>query len=141
MKKEFITYELALRLKVLGFDESCLKVGNPNGVIFWRFMDVAGMEGVGIDNLLEVEFDDRWVEIPTFSQSFRWFREKHYLISSVWQFGIGVKSGISSFEYMIDKLNNSGLSQFVQDFPYNTYEEAELACLENLIELVESKSE
>ncbi len=138
MEKEFIHYEMAVKLKSLGFNEPCLKVGNPNGVILWRFMDVAGMEGVGISTILEVEFDDRWAEIPTFSQAFRWFREKYNLISSVWQFGISVKSGISSFEYMIDKLNNSGLSQFVQDFPYNTYEEAELACLENLLEIVEN---
>jgi hypothetical protein len=137
MEKEFVPYELALRMKALGFNENCYRVGNPNGAICWRFMDVAGVEGVGIDDLLEVEFDDRWVEIPTYSQAFRWFREKHYLISSIYQLSVNVKSGLSSFEYMIDKLNNLGLSQFIEDFPYNTYEEAELACLENLIEIVE----
>jgi hypothetical protein len=137
MEKEFVPYELALRMKTLGFNENCYRVGNPNGAIFWRFMDVAGVEGIGIDDLLEVEFDDRWVEIPTYSQAFRWFREKHYLISSIYQLSVNVKSGLSSFEYMIDKLNNLGLSQFIEDFPYNTYEEAELACLENLIEIVE----
>jgi hypothetical protein len=72
MEKEFISYELALRIKQLGFNENCYRVGNPNGAICWRFMDVAGVEGVGIDDILQVEFDGRWVEIPTFYQAFRW---------------------------------------------------------------------
>jgi hypothetical protein len=79
--KEFLPYTESLELKEIGFNEPCFKVGNPNGVICWRFMDVVGMEGVGIDNLLEVEFDNRWVEIPTFSQTFHWFRKQHNLES------------------------------------------------------------
>ena len=135
MEKEFIPYELALRMKTLGFNENCFRVGNPNGVIFWRFMDVAGMEGVGIDNLLEVEFDDRWVEIPTYSQAFRWFKEKKY------------HSGIIpyyDYYYFMIKDFNKGPEYNSRHFESDdlrelSSEEAELACLKKLIEIVESK--
>jgi hypothetical protein len=72
IESEFVSYQIALRMKQLGFNENCYRVGNPNGAICWRFMDVAGVEGVGIDDILQVYFDERWVEIPTFSQAFRW---------------------------------------------------------------------
>lgn len=129
MEREFVPYELALKLKELGFDEECFSYYDLNNKPNF----------FGGDNLMDTHCVQ--VNRPTYSQAFRWFREEHYLISSIYQLSVNVKTGLSSFEYMIDKLNNLGLSQFIEDFPYNTYEEAEIACLENLIELVESKSE
>ena len=128
MEKEFVPYELALKIKELGFDEECFSYYDLNNKPNF----------FGSDNLMDTHCVQ--VNRPTYSQAFRFFREKHYLISSIYQLGVSIKTGLSSFEYMIDKLNNLGLSQFIEDFPYNTYEEAEIACLENLIELVESKS-
>jgi hypothetical protein len=34
MKKEFVTYDLALRMKQLGFDEPCLKAYDKNGILY-----------------------------------------------------------------------------------------------------------
>jgi len=137
MEKEFISYELALRMKQLGFNENCYRVGNPNGAICWRFMDVAGVEGVGIDDILQVEFDERWVEIPTFSQVFRWFREKQDIE------GFVHKSIEGNYYFVIKRLGNneSNIYEFTKTVPknFNTYEEAELTCLEKLIEIVEFK--
>jgi len=38
MKNEFITYEQAVALKELGFDERCFGHYNPNGVFFWKIL-------------------------------------------------------------------------------------------------------
>ena len=138
MKKEFVPYELSLKLKVLGFDEPCF--GYYDGNLNLQFMY----------NGIPEKFTEKrmgpadsvwvgWISAPTYSQTFRWFREKYDLISSIYQHGVSVKTGLSSFEYMIDKLNNLGLSQFIEDFPYNTYEEAELGCLKKLIEIIEKQ--
>ena len=129
MEKEFIPYEQALALKELGFDEPCFMTylnGKLDKEIFL------------FNHSIRSHSTQEFVSAPLYQQAFRWFREKHELISSIYQLSVNVKSGLSSFEYMIDKLNNLGLSQFIEDFPYNTYEEAEIACLENLIELVEN---
>jgi len=53
MEKEFIPYELAVKLKELGFDEPC---------IGFRYIEKNKPE-----------------ESPTFSQAFRWFRQEHNL--------------------------------------------------------------
>ena len=142
MEKEFIPYELALRMKALGFNENCYRVGNPNGAIVWRFMDVAGVEGVGIDDILQVEFDERWVQIPTFSQAFRWFRENHNLHAEPYTVDMGAIEycfqirDLYSEKYIYDNFVGAGGSYHGT---FDTPEEAELACLEKLIEIVEQK--
>jgi hypothetical protein len=119
-------------MKQLGFNENCYRVGNPNGAICWRFMDVAGVEGVGIDDILQVYFDERWAEIPTFSQSFRWFREK-YNINTV----ISWRDDLLNYDISLTEMKKHGCFHYTDNF--NTYEEAEIGCLEKLIEIVEFK--
>ena len=104
MKKEFVPYELAVKLKELGFDEECLSY------YFNKQLSFGSKTSYG-----EV------VEAPLFQQAFRWFREKYNL-----HFPIAVSDGFWFFERW-----RIGV--------YKTYEEAELACLTKLIEIVETK--
>jgi hypothetical protein len=110
MKNEFIPYEQALALKGLGFDEPCFGYYFYNGVFKeWT---------LNIDN----KSDEYTIVIqaPTYSQAFRWFREKHGLRHFI-EFDDGHYNPVvqSSLVYYCD-----------------TYEEAELACLKKLIELL-----
>ena len=104
MEKEFVTYELAVKLKALGFDEECLSY------YFNKQLSFGSKTSYG-----EV------VEAPLYQQAFRWFREKYNL-----HFPIAVSDGFWFFERW-----RIGV--------YKTYEEAELACLTKLIEIVETK--
>ena len=139
MEKEFVPYELALRMKTLGFNENCYRVGNPNGAICWRFMDVAGVEGVGIDDILLEKFDKLWwVEIPTFSQAFRWFRERdfhttiesYHCLGNDRPFGLGIDQKING---IWDYVDYSG------DGNFDTYEEAQIKAIESILEIMEKK--
>jgi hypothetical protein len=117
MEKEFIPYTEALALKELGFDEPCFKVveGGPTDIFPYEKLDV-----------------------PIYQQAFRWFRKKHELLS--WTFTpFGVSNG---YFWEIVNLSNiviEGGFSSGQSGQFNTYEEAELACLEKLIEIVEQK--
>ena len=104
MEKEFVTYELAVKLKALGFDEECLSY------YFNKQLSFGSKTSYG-----EV------VEAPLYQQAFRWFREKYNL-----HFPIAVSDGFWFFERW-----RIGV--------YKTYEEAELACLTKLNEIVETK--
>lgn len=135
MNKEFIPYTEALALKELGFDEPCLKVGNPNGCIMWKWIEVDGdPPTVNINDIIEVSYDNKWIQIPTFSQAFRWFREK-YKLSGTPQYFTG-----GYYCYTINDMKDTKESNrlFTE---FETYEEAELACLRKLIEIVEQKIE
>ena len=120
MKKEFVPYELAVKLKELGFDEKC----------FCNWEESWSPEPE--DEIRMVLTTDQtwlrpgWVRAPTFSQAFRWFREKEFLIDV---------TSLNSDEYEF-YIKWSFAYSFLSDI-YKTYEEAELACLDKLIEIIE----
>jgi hypothetical protein len=123
LQKEFVPYELALRMKQLGFDEPCLgfynKEDRPNlGYCTNSFQD---------DTTLEIK-----CTAPLYQQAFRWFREKYQLQSEIFWI-----TDMNCFWYKTGKFKYSSRDLSKND--YKTYEEAELACLEKLIEIVEIK--
>lgn len=121
MKSEFVPYELAVKLKALGFDEPCFARFNNDGDLL-----IAHTEKYIIDN--GVDRSEFFTLAPLFQQAFRWFREEHNLGHMI--NGIGYESFL---------FNIGGL---VTVFPmFKTYEEAELACLDKLIEIVKSKQQ
>jgi len=140
MEKEFVPYGQALALVELGFNEPCFGYydGNYNlqfthNGILEKFTEkrigVSGSAWAG------------WVSAPTFSQAFRWFREKYKLESSIQRmppevYGKG-KGDIKNYLLYIwaENLNPRGQ----QTLHFDTYEEAELECLKRLIELVKQK--
>ena len=67
---------------------------------------------------------------PTFSQAFRWFREKYGYDISI------KKCTPSEYKFEIEQLFVEGDNYYFIDFVFKTYEEAELACLKKLIEIV-----
>jgi hypothetical protein len=132
MNKEFIPYEQALELKELGFNEHCfgewqnLKIGK-NLVVDEE------------DRIYDISVLGADINAPTFSQAFRWFREKHKIISVIdfhcygdnWE-DVVHEVRISEFEHF--KTHDS----FIES-EYKTYEEAELACLKKLIDILKGK--
>jgi hypothetical protein len=128
--KDFIPYNLAYQLYELGFDEPCLKYqwidqDTP------QWMHNSARPSSFHTQKYWMENDDLYsISIPTFSQAFRWFREKHNLPSNLELFHIG-------WDYVI-YLNVTEEVDF-NEGPWNTYEEAELACLKKLIEIVKNK--
>ncbi len=126
MQKEFITYEQALELKELGFDEPCFGYYNitwskQNELLFPQY---AGE----LENWNEMT---HLCSAPLYQQAFRWFREKH----EVKVISIGGDKN-KKFSYLLHLKDNS---QVVGE-KCNTYEEAELACLKKLIELAKQQS-
>lgn len=123
MEKEFIPYEQALALKELGFDEPCFGRYNPDNALI-----VSHTETYNTDFRKTL-----FTQAPTFSQAFRWFREKYGLFSIILPYLI---IG-NQWYYKITNRNNSSGLPFEEGF--ETYEEAELACLIKLIEICKNK--
>ena len=112
LEKEFIPYEQALALKELGFDEPCFAFYFAGGIRFKQYKDS--------QNKNSAFYNDTVCSVPTYSQAFRWFREKYDL-----------RSWIESFNktnYKAVILNHYGST-------FNSNEEAELECLIKLIEI------
>jgi hypothetical protein len=109
MYKEFISYEQALELLKLGFTEECF-----------------------LDYSVEKQLTNKWslglIPAPLYQQAFRWFREKHNLDHFV--------------KHHIDGTNQTYFSMARKSTwdvtNHETYEEAELACLNKLIKIVKT---
>jgi hypothetical protein len=114
MTKEFVPYELAVKLKQLGFDEPCF-------LYWWKNESGYILADIIYDEVRTLDF-----KAPLFQQAFRWFREKEFLIDV---------TSLNSNEYEF-YIQWSFAYSVLSDI-YKSYEEAELACLEKLIEIVE----
>ena len=125
MNKEFVSYEQALALKELGFDEPCF--GYYDNQI--KELDIISIEVC--ERLCKHETH---IKAPTFSQAFRWFREKHGLYTEMFV------DDDKTFGFMISYFVTGSRIDKPIVRSYNTYEEAEQACLDKLIEIVKTKN-
>jgi hypothetical protein len=123
MKTEFIPYEQALEFKELGFDEPCFGwYSNMDGNVFRQGYCETYL---GIENCAKA---------PLYQQAFRWLREKYNILGIV----AYCDDDSGKFMSVIDKPD----SDIDYDMnPKTTYEEAELACLIRLIEIVKNEKQ
>ena len=122
MEKDFVTYNEALALKELGFDEPCL-----------ASYETAFGKGIDFELGYIINGPKNYVLAPLYQQAFRWFREKHGYFSSPMQ---STKPSGIEYDWLITKdIDESRI--FVKTVGYfTTYEEAELECLKKLIKIV-----
>jgi len=155
MENEFIPYEQALALKELGFDEPCFGAtftynSKINDYITFcgqsSYSGYKNSEGEEVRKFLK---DEYYISKPTFSQVFRWFREKYDLVIEpcvpfqrlysteedhfeILEFGYRIYSFDQYRGGLRDKIEWDG-------YDNSNEEEAELECLKKLIEIVKQK--
>lgn len=122
MEKEFVTYGLVIKLKQLGFDEPCM------GVYYGDEDDIQFVLDVRETQYYAQKGYKNGVLVPTFSQAFRWIRENY------------------QWTIKVSQVTKNNWSYTLENFPkdrtyygeiYKTFEVAEIACLEKLIEFIE----
>jgi hypothetical protein len=124
MTKEFVPYDRALKLKQLGFDEPCF--------------------GYYLQNKRFISYEERKsmpkqtkdaISAPLFQQAFRWFRENYRL-------SVLIQDWLDDYDGEIVEWT-IGEDRIIYEITNrtDTYEEAELACLHKLIEIVETKQQ
>jgi hypothetical protein len=147
MEKEFITYEQALELKGLGFNEPCFgwfrSTLIPSNFTEYFLETEFGMNESPSD-WVNSNFLDKACSAPLYQQAFRWFRDIHNLRGF-----IGFRPNVKQFDCHIYDMSLSGkeyvkqrtMEEFNKDPKVGTYEEAELECLKKLIEIVKKQKE
>lgn len=111
MTQEFIPYEQALALKELGFDEPCFATYYPN-----KQLDTKNYQNC--TNTVGSKYDQ--LTTPLYQQAFRWFRKKY------------------NYHFSANKFTNGKWTTTYTREYYDSYEEAELACLRKLIEFAKT---
>jgi hypothetical protein len=122
--KDFTLYPEALELKQLGFDEPCFAwydLEHSN-----KLKPIPQKDEI---NSFNSNSNSLMLSAPTYSQAFRWFREKHNL--HAWIINAEDNHNVFKPFFRGDNIYDQHLVDF-----YDSYEEAELACLKKLIEIV-----
>ena len=134
MENEFIPYEQALALKELGFDEPCL------GWYLPEIVDKGNVASVILGSYITKwnKFGDR-LSVPTFSQAFRWFRNKYGYLHHITYFDPYKAQTPGNADYQGYVLFPHAGIHKLPKMSYDTYEEAELACFIKLIEIIKTK--
>ena len=133
MNSATIPYESALKLKELGFDEPCF------GKFYYNQLEIGG---IWTNNDFKEE-PDIFISAPLYQQAFRFFREKYniqgYIYSSAVRGNAEKTKQFTGYIWNINGIDMPFLSTDARDELHDTYEEAELACLLKLIEVVKTK--
>ena len=119
MEKEFVSYEQALALKELGFNEPCFDFYDNDKELFYNSDN---------ENKIHIGYQ---VNAPTFSQVFRWFREKYGYDSQV------TYTQNKYLGFVADHKTGYYLAA-TNDF--SIHEEAEDALIDKLIELIKQQA-
>ena len=131
MEKEFITYEQALELKGLGFNEPCFgwfrSTLIPSNFTEYFLETEFGMNESPSD-WVNSNFLDKTCSAPLYQQAFRWFREKYNYSSYI------KEATKDKYRFYIEKFDEKFYNSEIL-----THEEAELECLKKLIEIVKNK--
>jgi hypothetical protein len=143
MKDLFIPYQQALALKELGFNKPCLTYYFSDGV----FNDATEEDDTlypgdprfysdtnsSLAKYLEDELKYKAIAAPLYQQAFGFFREKYGYCVTI------KKCTPSEYKFEIEQLFAEGDNYYFIDFVFKSHKEAELACLEKLIEIVKTK--
>ena len=133
MKHLFVPFEIALKLKELGFVEPCIAFYSyETSEIYPVMQEPTKGSHFNTGNFLVT------LRAPLFQQVFDWFREKHNLagcIDCLSKEFVEAMPEICEKPYRVHITHTikSGVSVLIE---FDTYEEAQIACLEKLIEIV-----
>jgi hypothetical protein len=131
MEKEFVSYEVALKLKEFGFNEPC----------FTYYYELNS----NLRTHLVVDINNAWTYsgntnfgftlAPLYQQVFKWLRNKYGIDFSI-------NTTYSRYNENTSKKYSGVIDNktvFINVGFYETYEEAELACLQKMIKIIEKE--
>ena len=143
MKEQFVTYEIALKLKELGFDEECFSAYTEDGGL----MDIGNYSDY--DKIGELDGHSYYISClsPLWQQCIDWFREKYDIVIEIdRQKYFDTYANSYAYEVVCKVYKNKELegSVVIRDNKNNhifySYEEAREQAILKAIELCQNKN-
>jgi hypothetical protein len=133
MEKYFVTYNQALALKELGFDEPCFAGYRDSE---WIGSDGPNSRYFHAQLFSNHQFDDdqkEYCSAPLKQQVFEWARKEHKIHGS---YGTTSDSREEVNGYCISNFIDGNRNYLHINWEVGTYDEAESACIDKLIEII-----
>ena len=135
LEREFCSYEQALALKELGFNESCFGCYQLSELRdYKKGLEVSWIMTLNTLNGYRIYDDETQTSAPLKQQVFRWFQNKYNWYHTM-DFRRKAYPSTNQYKWKID----IGLGDVFFIGWADTYEEAENACIDKLIELAKQQ--
>lgn len=138
MNEDFVSFELAKKLKEKGFKEPCFGWYYPSEVCGFDYRTTivfnnSEYRGSNYKDMLVSHKDEKHINAPTISQVLKWLREEKKIHIEV----MFISPTPNRVKYYITNIGGDRSFMDVSDEHYETWEQATLAgigyCLDNLI--------
>ena len=123
IESNFVPYQIAVDMKSIGFDEPCFG--------FYDLSYKCRLAFTSDQNF----YEQQKCSAPTFSQAFRFFREKYDFVSE-----INVYSTSDGYSFSFKILCKKYTPYIEANNAWILYEDAELACIRKLIEIAKEQN-
>lgn len=125
---DFVTYEIAKKLKEKGFREPCFATYDNDGMLGYVYYQPQNIHAVSFDDCLY--YGDDVVVAPTISQVLKWLREVKRIDSgAIWDNRDGKWIGY------LKEMNMPDLAgEYILHEIFDTYEQATLAVIEYILD-------
>ncbi len=130
MQKQFVTYEIALKLKELGFDEDCINFYSFYSGIGWS-LSLLGVTNEDVVEQMVCHHNIKGIKAPLYQQVTDWFREKHNIqIEILW------RGDMDTFNYKIGTFQYGTYIFSDKDWKFEEYYEAREQAILKVIEII-----
>lgn len=137
--EEFVTFEIAQKLKEKGFKEPCFGWYYPSDVSGYDYRTLimsnrSTCRGDRYKDLLISHYDDKYIDAPTISQVLKWMRNEMKINIEIFLYNRTYSYFIKSVTHIDDDdLFHQCLNEDTTDEEHETYEEAALAGIEYVL--------
>jgi hypothetical protein len=140
MNNEFVSYEIALKLKELGFDEPC--------ITYYYELNSNLRTHLGVDILNAWTYTGNkklgFTLAPLYQQVFRWFREQFNWQSSIEATNDQHNHELGYNHFIWNNVTGEEYHTMPKDRPFGdwcfkTYEEAQKECILDLISIIKNQ--
>lgn len=133
MNEDFVTYEIAKKLKEKGFYYKCVATYDNDGMLGYNYIQPTNIRAIGFDDCLcshNVE-NDNCIDAPTISQVLKWLRNEKKIHIEVFLYDGKYSYFVKSITQICeDDLFHKCLNEDTTEEEYDTYEQAALAGIE-----------
>ena len=141
MNNEFCTYKQSLALKKLGFDKKCFGWYSQHKDKVTPHIPCSHNTDYNTVTRPWTTDEFECCTAPLKQQAFKFFREKHGSHSHISKYK---DNNFYHYDIFVDEVDEDG-DECYETYPcnhlYNTYKEAESACLDKLIEIAKNKND
>lgn len=136
---ELVTFEIAKKLKEKGFNKECLGWYYPSEVCGFDYKTIivfnsSAYRGSNYKDMLVSHEDEKHIDAPTISQVLKWLREEKFIL-----IGLSPMQEYDSNEMIewcstIYKADKQGGMSWIEEFYYESYEQAAIAGIEYVLD-------